>query len=77
MGRLVSHLFECCNLVQPSLVLTPADHARNNLPDALRRWRQRDESELARARTKIGLANLTYNIRRLVFLRRPPACAAA
>ena len=32
---------------------------------------------LARARTKIGLANLTYNIRRLVFLRRPPARAAA
>lgn len=32
---------------------------------------------LARARTKIGLVNLTYNIRRLVFLQRPPACAAA
>jgi transposase, IS5 family len=32
---------------------------------------------LARACTKIGLANLAYNIRRLVFLQRPPACAAA
>ena len=32
---------------------------------------------LARARTKIGLVDLTYNIRRLVFLQRPPACAAA
>jgi len=32
---------------------------------------------LARARTKIGLANLTYNIRRLVFLRRQAACAIA
>lgn len=32
---------------------------------------------LARARTKIGLANLTYNIRRLVFLERQTASATA
>ena len=32
---------------------------------------------LARARLKIGLANLTYNIRRLVFLERQTACATA
>ena len=36
---------------RPKLVLTPEEHARNNLPDALCRWRQRDDSELARART--------------------------
>ena len=32
---------------------------------------------LARARLKIGLANLTYNIRRLVFLERQAVCATA
>jgi hypothetical protein len=30
---------------------------------------------LARARTKIGLANLTYNIKRLVYLERWPTVA--
>ncbi|KQQ45258.1 DNA methyltransferase [Duganella sp. Leaf126] len=31
--------------------LSDADHARNNLPDLLTRWRQRGDSELARGRT--------------------------
>jgi hypothetical protein len=32
---------------------------------------------LARARTKIGLANLVYNVKRLVFLERQAGMVAA
>ena len=32
---------------------------------------------LARARTKIGLQNLTYNMQRFIYLRRTRAAAAA
>ena len=35
----------------PASPLTEAEHARNNLPDALARWAQRDGSEKARPRT--------------------------
>ncbi|MEX0825361.1 MAG: class I SAM-dependent DNA methyltransferase [Acidimicrobiia bacterium] len=35
----------------PDVPLTKDEHARNNLPDALARWFDRDESERARART--------------------------
>ena len=31
--------------------LTPEEHAKNNLPDVLSRWRKRDSTELKRART--------------------------
>ncbi len=34
-----------------SAALTAEEHARNNLPDALARWRERDGSELVRTRT--------------------------
>jgi type I restriction enzyme M protein len=36
----------------PSLVLTPEDHDKNSLPDALRRWAQRDRGERSRERTE-------------------------
>ena len=35
----------------PASVLTEAEHAKNNLPDALSRWAQRDASEKSRPRT--------------------------
>jgi type I restriction enzyme M protein len=35
----------------PALPLTEAEHAKNNLPDALARWAQRDGSEKSRPRT--------------------------
>jgi type I restriction enzyme M protein len=37
--------------VRPAQPLTEAEHARNNLPDALARWAQRDGAEQARPRT--------------------------
>ena len=37
--------------VSPVRPLTADEHARNNLPDVLARWRQRDTSEIKRART--------------------------
>lgn len=35
----------------PTELLTEAEHAKNNLPDALARWAQRDTTELERPRT--------------------------
>jgi type I restriction enzyme M protein len=35
----------------PDAELAEEEHVRNNLPDALARWRERDASEMARART--------------------------
>jgi type I restriction enzyme M protein len=37
--------------VSPRHALTKAEHAKNNLPDLLSRWQQRDSCELARPRT--------------------------
>jgi type I restriction enzyme M protein len=37
--------------VTPAEALTPAEHEKNNLPDALTRWLQRDGAEQTRART--------------------------
>ena len=37
--------------VTPATALTEADHIRNNLPDVLMRWRQRDTAERQRSRT--------------------------
>ena len=37
--------------VSPALALTEADHAKNNLPDVLTRWPQRDAAERQRSRT--------------------------
>src|SRR5439155_15588671 len=34
----------------PVKKLTPEEHAKNNLPDALARWKVRDRAELQRAR---------------------------
>lgn len=36
----------------PRTALTPEEHARNNLPDVLARWQQRDRKERKRARTE-------------------------
>lgn len=36
----------------PRVDLTEDEHAKNNLPDALARWRQRDGDEVTRARTE-------------------------
>lgn len=36
----------------PEVPLTAAEHAKNNLPDVLDRWAERDEAELERARTE-------------------------
>ncbi|WP_433551753.1 type I restriction-modification system subunit M [Micromonospora zamorensis] len=36
----------------PSVDFTESDHAKNNLPDVLARWAQRDSGELKRARTE-------------------------
>ncbi len=36
----------------PRTVLTDADHAKNNLPDLVNRWRQRDSAERQRSRTE-------------------------
>lgn len=38
--------------VAPSAALTDADHSKNNLPDVLKRWHQRDAAELKRSRTE-------------------------
>jgi len=38
--------------VTPAEALTEAEHAKNNLPDVLTRWEQRETSELERPRTK-------------------------
>jgi hypothetical protein len=38
--------------------------------DRLRDRRGKHKARIARAKTKIGLANLVYNIKRLLFLRR-------
>ena len=37
--------------VTPAQALSEAEHAKNNLPDVLARWKQRDTSELERDRT--------------------------
>lgn len=37
--------------VNPGQALTEAEHAKNNLPDVLARWRQKDGAERQRART--------------------------
>ncbi|MEV1318520.1 class I SAM-dependent DNA methyltransferase [Micromonospora arborensis] len=37
---------------RPSVDFMEADHAKNNLPDVLARWTQRDSGELKRARTE-------------------------
>jgi type I restriction enzyme M protein len=37
--------------VTPDRTLTEAEHAKNNLPDALARWRQHDKAERLRTRT--------------------------
>jgi len=37
--------------VIPARVLTEAEHTKNNLPDTLARWQQRDGTERQRART--------------------------
>ncbi|CQR37125.1 N-6 DNA methylase (fragment) [Thiomonas arsenitoxydans] len=37
--------------VSPAKTLSDAEHAKNNLPDALARWKQRDGSERQRPRT--------------------------
>ena len=38
--------------MRPETGLSPEEHAKNNLPDALRRWFDRDGLELSRARTQ-------------------------
>ena len=38
--------------VVPEVALTEAEHAKNSLPDALARWKQRDGDELKRTRTE-------------------------
>ena len=38
--------------VSPVITLTEADHAKNNLPDVLKRWQQRDGTERQRVRTE-------------------------
>jgi type I restriction enzyme M protein len=35
----------------PKIALTVEEHAKNNLPDVLARWKQRDNEERKRART--------------------------
>jgi type I restriction enzyme M protein len=37
--------------VVPAVALTTADHDKNNLPDLLARWQQRDSAERKRSRT--------------------------
>jgi len=37
--------------VNPAQALTDAEHAKNNLPDVLARWQQKDGAEQQRART--------------------------
>jgi type I restriction enzyme M protein len=38
--------------VSPALALGEAEHAKNNLPDVLQRWQQREGAELKRGRTE-------------------------
>ena len=38
--------------VSPAVPLTEADHAKNNLPDVLKRWQQREGAERQRSRTE-------------------------
>ena len=53
----------------PAATLAPEDHARNNLPDVLTRWLERDGAERQRARTdqsfcvpKADIANQGYDL---------------
>ena len=53
----------------PAAALTEAEHAKNNLPDALARWAQREATELERARTaqsfcvpKVDIASQGYDL---------------
>jgi type I restriction enzyme M protein len=55
--------------VVPKIALTEEEHAKNNLPDVLARWNQRDNSERARPRTaqsfcvpKIDIAAQAYDL---------------
>jgi type I restriction enzyme M protein len=51
--------------VTPDRTLTEAEHAKNNLPDALSRWKQREKTERLRARTDqsfcVSKANIAEN----------------
>jgi len=38
--------------VSPAPTFAEADHAKNNLPDVLKRWQQRDAAERQRSRTE-------------------------
>ena len=38
--------------VSPAVPLTEAEHAKNNLPDVLKRWQQRERAERQRSRTE-------------------------
>jgi type I restriction enzyme M protein len=42
--------------VAPNTQLEPADHAKNNLPDVVNRWQQRDTTERERPRTAQSFA---------------------
>jgi type I restriction enzyme M protein len=53
----------------PSIALTPDEHAKNNLPDVLSRWLERDETERNNPRTaqsfcvpKAGITALGYDL---------------
>ncbi len=53
----------------PSAVLTEDEHTKNNLPDVLKRWAQRETEERHRSRTaqsfcvpKVDLANSSYDL---------------
>lgn len=55
--------------VTPAQPLTEAEHAKNNLPDVLARWQQRDGDELQRSRTaqsfcvpKVSIADNGYDL---------------
>ena len=55
--------------VDPAKALSDTEHAKNNLPDALARWQQRDGSERQRSRTaqsfcvpKAGIAAQGYDL---------------
>src|SRR5205814_9187262 len=53
----------------PKVALTADDHAKNNLPDILARWKERNRSEMKRARTaqsfvipKSEIVNQSYDL---------------
>jgi type I restriction enzyme M protein len=53
----------------PKAALTTKEHAKNNLPDVLARWKQRDREERTRPRTeqsfcvpKADIAALSYDL---------------